>query len=276
MDSSAIRSRLAGSGGRTVLAQPRRARRDAGVPEYLHREFPEQASEWTTRGAPRVPEADERVAGARRRRRLHQAAARDDRSLRRQPEELVPGRPLFFATAIPFAGFASRLLVESHVGRPTKIEGNPDHPASLGATDTFAQAAVLSALRPRPLAGGPHRGQVAAWSDVPSARSRRRSRAESHGGRGAADPDRDRDLADAGRADATVLAGAIRRRSGTSRSRPRATARAPRRAGGRRAVATRSTTSTRPTWSSRSTPTSSAAGPARCATRATSRIAARR
>ena len=57
----------------------------------------------------------------------------------RQPEELIPGRPLFFATAMTLGGAATGLLVESHEGRPTKIEGNPQHPGSLGATDVFAQ-----------------------------------------------------------------------------------------------------------------------------------------
>jgi len=66
----------------------------------------------------------------------------------RQPEQLVPGKPLFFATAMPLNGGAIGLLVESHEGRPTKVEGNPLHPASLGATDAFAQAAVLQSVRP--------------------------------------------------------------------------------------------------------------------------------
>ena len=48
----------------------------------------------------------------------------------RQPEEIVPGRPLYFATAMPLAGYGTGLLVESHMGRPIKVEGNPDHPAS--------------------------------------------------------------------------------------------------------------------------------------------------
>lgn len=66
----------------------------------------------------------------------------------RQPEEVLPGRPLYFATAFPLAGYATGLLVESHTGRPTKIEGNADHPSSLGATDVFGQASVLGLYDP--------------------------------------------------------------------------------------------------------------------------------
>jgi MoCo/4Fe-4S cofactor protein with predicted Tat translocation signal len=66
----------------------------------------------------------------------------------RQPEEVVPGKPLFFATSMSAGGFAMPLLAENHLGRPTKLEGNPEHPASLGATDIFGQAAVLSLYDP--------------------------------------------------------------------------------------------------------------------------------
>ena len=62
------------------------------------------------------------------------------------PEEIIPGKPLFFATAVPIDGFACGVLVKSEMGRPIKIEGNPDHPASLGATDVFGQAAHARAL----------------------------------------------------------------------------------------------------------------------------------
>src|SRR5262249_41725509 len=65
-----------------------------------------------------------------------------------QPEQLVLGKPLFYSTALARDGFALGVLVESHEGRPTKIEGNPDHPASLGATDLFAQAAILDFYDP--------------------------------------------------------------------------------------------------------------------------------
>jgi molybdopterin-containing oxidoreductase family iron-sulfur binding subunit len=66
----------------------------------------------------------------------------------RQPEDMVLGKPLFFATAMPLGGVATGLLVESHEGRPTKIEGNPLHPTSAGGTDIYAQAAILGLYDP--------------------------------------------------------------------------------------------------------------------------------
>jgi molybdopterin-containing oxidoreductase family iron-sulfur binding subunit len=64
------------------------------------------------------------------------------------PEGMVPGKPQYFATAMPLNGAASGLLVESHEGRPTKIEGNPDHPASLGGTTVYEQASILTLYDP--------------------------------------------------------------------------------------------------------------------------------
>ncbi|MDQ3257232.1 MAG: TAT-variant-translocated molybdopterin oxidoreductase, partial [Acidobacteriota bacterium] len=66
----------------------------------------------------------------------------------RQPEGLVPGKPLFFATAMSMGGAGVGLLVRSNMGRPTKIEGNELHPASLGATDLFSQASILTLYDP--------------------------------------------------------------------------------------------------------------------------------
>ena len=65
-----------------------------------------------------------------------------------QPEVVIPGKPLRFATATQFSGFGQGLLVTSYEGRPTKIEGNPTHPASLGATSVWAQADVLDLYDP--------------------------------------------------------------------------------------------------------------------------------
>ncbi len=66
----------------------------------------------------------------------------------KMPEGYVHGVPQFFATAMPAHGGAVPLLVKSHEGRPTKIEGNPDHPDSNGSTDLFAQASILSLYDP--------------------------------------------------------------------------------------------------------------------------------
>lgn len=64
------------------------------------------------------------------------------------PEEMVPGKPLFYATSVMLAGYATGVLVEQHEGRPIKLEGNPDHPASLGALDAISQAEILNLYDP--------------------------------------------------------------------------------------------------------------------------------
>jgi molybdopterin-containing oxidoreductase family iron-sulfur binding subunit len=65
-----------------------------------------------------------------------------------QPEIVIPGKPLRFATATQYGGFGQGLLVTGYEGRPTKVEGNPTHPASLGATTVWAQADVLDLFDP--------------------------------------------------------------------------------------------------------------------------------
>jgi molybdopterin-containing oxidoreductase family iron-sulfur binding subunit len=82
----------------------------------------------------------------------------------RQPEDLIPGRPLFFATATTLNGVASGVLVESHEGRPTKIEGNPEHPATLGACDPYSQAAVLQLYDPDRSQALTYNGEIRSWS----------------------------------------------------------------------------------------------------------------
>ena len=80
------------------------------------------------------------------------------------PEEFIPGKPLFYATAMPFGGIGTGLLVESHMGRPTKVEGNPGHPASLGAADVFAQASVLGLYDPDRTQVAVRNGRIGSWS----------------------------------------------------------------------------------------------------------------
>lgn len=79
------------------------------------------------------------------------------------PEQVVPGKPLYYATALTVGGYATGVLVESHLGRPTKVEGNPDHPASLGATDAFTQAEILRMYDPDRSQAVMNRGEISTW-----------------------------------------------------------------------------------------------------------------
>jgi Fe-S-cluster-containing dehydrogenase component len=81
----------------------------------------------------------------------------------KQPEEIVPGKPLFYASALSLGGYARGVLVETHEGRPTKIEGNPLHPASLGASDVFMQAELLGLYDPDRSQEVLHQGQAGTW-----------------------------------------------------------------------------------------------------------------
>src|SRR3954470_9263453 len=124
----------------------------AGNPEFhdaLKREFPKGASEWLDSvsrcGFLKVMGASLGLAGMTGCVKLPNEAIVP---YVRQPENVIPGRPMYYATAMTLGGYANPLLVESHLGRPTKIEGNDRHPASLGGTDIFAQASILGMYDP--------------------------------------------------------------------------------------------------------------------------------
>src|ERR671912_961136 len=148
-DIEALRARLDGTRGREYWRSLDAVAETPEFKEFLHREFPQNASEWLDpvgrRGFLKLMSASLALAGV-------SACTRQPTEelvpYVRQPEEIVPGKPLFFATAMTMNGAGMGLLVESHEGRPTKIEGNPDHPSSRGATDIFAQAAILGLYDP--------------------------------------------------------------------------------------------------------------------------------
>ncbi len=79
------------------------------------------------------------------------------------PEGQVPGLPLFFASALTLGGFARGILIESQMGRPTKIEGNPDHPISLGGSDPFMQASILDLYDPDRSQTPSVQGEIGTW-----------------------------------------------------------------------------------------------------------------
>jgi molybdopterin-containing oxidoreductase family iron-sulfur binding subunit len=100
------------------------------------------------------------------------------------PEEVIPGRPLFFATAMTLGGYGIPLLVESHEGRPTKIEGNPEHPASLGGTDIYAQASVLTMYDPDRSQTVIHGSDITSWSAFSTELAQRLEKMKGDGGSG--------------------------------------------------------------------------------------------
>jgi len=81
----------------------------------------------------------------------------------RRPAEVTPGNPLHFATAYALEGYATGLLATSYEGRPTKIEGNPQHPDSLGGAGTFDQSLVLGLYDEDRAKQIRHKGQPVAW-----------------------------------------------------------------------------------------------------------------
>ena len=124
----------------------------SGSPEFdemLRDEFPRQTSEWidpvSRRGFLKLMGASLALAG------LSACTKQPDEAIVpyvKQPEDLIPGRPMYFATAMPFPTGAQPLLVKSNEFRPTKVEGNPQHAASNGATDLFSQASILDLYDP--------------------------------------------------------------------------------------------------------------------------------
>jgi MoCo/4Fe-4S cofactor protein with predicted Tat translocation signal len=116
--------------------------------EFMHREFPVAASEYPAGISRRrwmqlmgASFALASVAGCR-------WETEKIAPLAHRPEGYIPGKPLHYATTIEWAGAPRHLLVTCYDGRPIKIEGNPDHPGSLGASDGFTQAATLTLYDP--------------------------------------------------------------------------------------------------------------------------------
>ncbi len=99
----------------------------------------------------------------------------------RQPEEFIPGVPLYYATAMQMGGVGTGLLATSYLGRPTKIEGNPDHPGSLGASDYFHQASILTMYDPDRAQAVVHKGGIDSWVAFQGAVASRREAAALNG-----------------------------------------------------------------------------------------------
>ena len=104
----------------------------------------------------------------------------------RSPEDLVTGKPLVYASVLPRAGYGLGVLVETHEGRPTKVEGNPRHPASLGGTDVWAQAEVLTMYDPDRSQAVVSGTEISSWDQFISTMRRSLQASRANGGAGVA------------------------------------------------------------------------------------------
>jgi len=100
------------------------------------------------------------------------------------PEGYIPGMPTRFASALPLNGYGRGVIVTSAEGRPIKIDGNPRHPASLGATDVFAEAELLSLYDPDRSKAPYSGGLIQSWSAFEAALQPHLQPARSHQGAG--------------------------------------------------------------------------------------------
>jgi MoCo/4Fe-4S cofactor protein with predicted Tat translocation signal len=166
MDLAAVRGKLQGKTGKQYWRTLEELSGDPEFQELLYREFPRQApSEWDEsvdrRDFLKLMAASLAFAG------LSGCGRTPEQVVVpyvKQPEGMTLGKPQFYSTAMPFGADAIGLLVESHEGRPTKIEGNPDHPSSLGATNVFAQASILNLYDPDRAQTVTKAGEIQTWS----------------------------------------------------------------------------------------------------------------
>jgi MoCo/4Fe-4S cofactor protein with predicted Tat translocation signal len=166
LDLAAVRAKLAqAKTGKQYWRSLEELAEDPHFTELLQREFPRQApSEWDEgvdrRDFLKLMAASLAFAG------LSGCGLPPEGHIVpyvKQPEGMTLGKPLFFATVMPFGADAYGVLVESHEGRPTKIEGNPDHPSSLGGTNAFAQASILDLYDPDRAQNVTNFGDLRSW-----------------------------------------------------------------------------------------------------------------
>jgi MoCo/4Fe-4S cofactor protein with predicted Tat translocation signal len=163
---AAIRARLGQAGGKQFWQSLEELAGTDEYREFLHHEFPRDPEKEPVDGTSRrdvlkLMAASAALAG------LSACTKLPDQKIVpyvRSPEEIIPGKPLFYATSMPQGGVATGILVESHMGRPTKVEGNKEHPGSLGATDSFAQASVLTLYDPDRSQVLVHEGRISSWA----------------------------------------------------------------------------------------------------------------
>ncbi len=185
LDLAAIREKLSNATGPTYWRSLEELAEEPGFDDVMHREFPRLASEWpeacSRRDFLRLAGASLALAGL---------AGCTKQPLEPivpyvvQPERIVLGQPLYFATAFPVSGIARPIIVKSMEGRPIKVEGNPQHGASLGAADAHSQAAVLGLYDPDRSQTIGYNGKVRPWETLQATIRAALSQQKASGGAG--------------------------------------------------------------------------------------------
>ena len=160
------RARLTGKGGKKYWRSLEELAGAPGFDEMLEREFPRHASEWidpvSRRGFLKIMGASMALAG------LSGCTKQPDEPIYpyiKQPEDLILGKPNYFATAHPFNTGAVPLLVKSDAYRPIKVDGNPDHPVNRGSSDPITQGTLLALYDPDRSQHVRYRGENREWAE---------------------------------------------------------------------------------------------------------------
>lgn len=185
-DIAALRDKLANKTGKKYWKSLEEVAETEQFQDLLKHEFPAGADQWlnpvTRRNFLRLMGASLALGG------LGACSARPPQEqitpYVRGPEGLVPGEAMYYATSMQLGGIATGLLAESHMGRPTKVDGNPDHVGSSGATDIYAQASILSLYDPDRLTTIRNVGITTTWANFVNNLTARMELAASKNGAG--------------------------------------------------------------------------------------------
>ena len=156
-----VRTKLDGKTGRRFWKNLDELAETPEFHELMQEEFPRQSTEWvdsvSRRGFMKVMGASLALAG------LAGCTKQPDEIIYpyiRQPEDLVLGNAMYFATAFPFPTGAIPVLVKSQEFRPIKVDGNPEHPVTRGRSDIYTQSTLLELYDPDRSQHVLHRGQA--------------------------------------------------------------------------------------------------------------------
>ncbi len=160
LDYAAIRQRLEGQHGPRYWRSLEELADEPAFAAFVEAEFPSIAPEMDRRRFLQLMGASMAMAG------LAGCGQEPEAGVPYvvQPEKVIPGEARWYASAVPFAGYAQPVLGRTHVGRPTKLEGNPDHPLSQGAATAFTQAAILQLYDPDRSQAPRHEGHISTWN----------------------------------------------------------------------------------------------------------------